>query len=498
MVTPVVQYATTINNARETIGEHRQHRADTRQQEHRRDRKLDGVGNGIDLHEFGHGGGASLGWDAGIVDAAQAARNAWVCVYTRAIYALDLKPRGANAMMILDGIRVLDFTQYLAGPTVTRLMAEMGAEIIKVELAPGGDPSRGLPFADNGRSGYFIQQNRGKQSLCLDLREPAADKILRELVAKVDVVVENFGPGVMDKRQLSYADLKAIKPDIIMASLSAYGRESPLSHKTGYDWAAQAFAGLMHMTGPAAGPPQPLGIGIADTSSGVHAFSAIGYALFHRGRSGAGQWLDLAMIDCMFHMQDIALQAHTLSNGAYLPMRSGNHHALLCPFGVFKGPSGYLVILALQPQWKNLCAAMDRSDLEHDARFAASNTRAAHQQELIPMIEAWLATFVDNDAVFAHLESHRVPSAPVLSPIEALDHPYFTARGTVRRIEDPIMGALAIPGFPLRFSAQPELPALVAPVLGEHNAQVLEGLLGYSAAEVAELTARGVLQSATR
>ena len=401
-------------------------------------------------------------------------------------------------MMILDGIRVLDFTQYLAGPTVTRLMAEMGAEIIKVELAPGGDPSRGLPFSDNGRSGYFIQQNRGKQSLCLDLRQSEADTILRELVAKVDVVVENFGPGVMEKRHLTYADLKAIKPDIIMASLSAYGRESPLSHKTGYDWAAQAFAGLMHMTGPADGPPQPVGIGIADTSSGVHAFSAIGFALFHRGRTGEGQWLDLAMIDCMFHMHDISLQASSLSHGSYVPMRAGNHHQLLCPFGAFKGPSGYLVILALQPQWKNLCAAMGRPELEHDPRFAAADVRGAHQGELIPLIESWLASFSDNDAVLAHFEIHRVPSAPVLSPVEALHHPYFKARGTVRHIEDPVMGPLAIPGFPLRFSAQPQLPDLVAPVLGQHNAQVLEGLLGYSAAQVADLVARGVLKSALR
>lgn len=401
-------------------------------------------------------------------------------------------------MMILDGIRVLDFTQYLAGPTVTRLMAEMGADIIKIELAPGGDPSRGLPWSEQGRSGYFIQQNRGKRSVCLDLRDPAADTIVRELVAKADVVVENFGPGVMEKRRLSYADLKAIKPDIIMASLSAFGRESPLSHKTGYDWAAQAFAGLMHMTGPADGPPQPIGLAIADTGSGVHAFSAIGYALFHRGRSGEGQWLDLAMVDCMFHLQDIALQAHTLSQGAYIPTRNGNHHPLLCPFGVYKGPSGYLVILALQPQWKNMCAAMGRPDLEHDVRFDSSDARAAHQQDLIPVIEAWLANFADNDAVFAHLEAHRVPSAPVLSPVDALSHPYFTARGTVRQIEDPLMGPLAIPGFPLRFSAQPTLPELVAPRLGEHNGAVLEDLLGYSAAEVADLVARGVLKSASR
>lgn len=401
-------------------------------------------------------------------------------------------------MMILDGIRVLDFTQYLAGPTVTRLMAEMGAEIIKIEIAPNGDPSRGLPLSDRNRSGYFVQQNRGKQSLCLDLGKPEALTVLRELVSKVDVVVENFGPGVMEKRGLAYTDLRALKSDIIMASVSAYGRESTLSHKTGYDWAAQAFAGLMHMTGDPAGPPMPMGFAIGDIGSGVHAFAAIGFALFHRGRTGQGQWLDLSMVDAMFHMQDIGLQAHTLSKGSFIPTRMGNHHALVCPFGVFKGPSGYLVILALQPQWKNVCAALGQPALEHDPRFAQADRRAANQRELITLIEAWLANFPDNTAVLAHLERHRVPAAPVLNPIEAIEHPYFLERGMVRLIEDPVLGPLAIPGFPLRFSAQPERPDLVAPLLGQHNSAVLSRVLDYPPQRISALTAQGVLVAGDR
>lgn len=401
-------------------------------------------------------------------------------------------------MNILDGIRVLDFTQYLAGPTVTRLMAEMGAEIIKVETAPGGDPSRLLPVIKDGRSGYFVQQNRGKQSLCLDLRHPDALAIVKDLVGKVDVVVENFGPGVMEKRGLDYDALKEVNPRLVMASISAYGRRSPLSHKTGYDWVAQAFAGIMHMTGTADGPPMPVGMGICDVSSGVHAFSAIGYALFHRERTGQGQWLDIAMIDSMFHMHEISVQATSLTDGAFVPHRAGNNHPLVAPFGVFRGPTGYMVILALQLQWKGLCEAMGRPELEHDPRFADSTSRAQNQRELTPEIEAWLATFDDNDAVLERLEQYRVPSAPVLSPAEAIDHPYFRARGTVRTVRDPVLGSLSIPGFPLRFSAQPELPDLVAPLLGEHNASVLEGLLGYSSARVAELTTAGVLSSAER
>ena len=396
-------------------------------------------------------------------------------------------------MFILDGIRVLDFTQYLAGPTVGRLMAEMGAEIIKVEVAPGGDPSRMLPIADDGRSGYFIQQNRGKKSLAIDLRKPEGDAVIRELIGKVDVVIENFGPGVMEKRDLAWPDIQAINPAVVMASISAYGRESPLSHKTGYDWAAQAFSGLMHMNGERDGPPMPMGVAIADITTGVHAFSAIGYALFHRLRTGEGQWLDISMVDCMFHMHDVSLQGYTLTKGEFRPHRQGAHHELIAPFGVFRGPSGYIVILSLQLQWKNVCAAIGRPELEHDPKFAEAAARAERQSELVEIIENWLTGFDDNDAVIEHLEAHRVPCAHVMDPVDAIGHPYFEARGMVREIEDPVMGPLAVPGFPLRFSAQPERLDLDAPTLGQHNAAILGDVLGYDVERIEALRERGIL-----
>ena len=165
---------------------------------------------------------------------------------------------------------------------------------------------------------------------------------------------------------------------------------------------------------------------------------------------------------------------------------------------MFKGPSGYLVILALQPQWKNVCAALGRPDLELDPRFAQADRRAANQAELIAIIEAWLTGFPDNETVIAHLEKHRVPTAPVLNPVEAMTHPYFLAREMVRFIEDPVLGSLAIPGFPLRFSDQPERPDLVAPVLGEHNGAVLSRLLDYDETRIAALAAQGVLVAGDR
>ena len=399
--------------------------------------------------------------------------------------------------MILKGIRVLDFTQYLAGPTVTRLMVEMGAEIIKIERAPAGDPSRLLPAMKDGRSGYFVQQNLGKQSLCMDLNHAASDAVVKDLVSKVDVVVENYGPGVMEKRGWDYQALQRINPKLVMASISAFGRDSPLSHKTGFDWIAQAFAGFMHMTGPADGPPQPVGVGMADVSAGVHAFASIGYALFNRERTGEGQWMDISMIDCIFAMHEINLQVPQI-NPAFVPKRVGSHHPLLCPCGVYKSPDGYIALLVVQGQWKNLCKAMARPDLETDPRFADPQPRAEHQSELIPQIEAWMASYADDASLLAQFDAHRVPCGPVLSPLDALTHPYFKGRGAIRSVSDPVLGNLMLPGFPLRFSGQSDYSAKIAPLLGQHNTQVLSEVAGYGTARIAELTGNGLLVSGDR
>jgi len=401
-------------------------------------------------------------------------------------------------MMMLDGIRVLDFTQYLAGPSVTRLMAEMGAEVIKIEQAPGGDPGRLLPVLREGRSGFFVQQNRGKRSVCLDFDAPASREVVMRLAARADVVVENAGPGVMDKRGFTYAAFKAVNPGVIMVSVSAFGRSGPLAHKTGYDWIAQAFSGLMAMTGPRDGPPHPVGIGICDANAGVHGFAAIGYALFHRSRTGEGQYVDLSMVDAMYHMHEYNVHGRSVAGDAFRPQRFGAHHELIAPFGVFKGPSGYLVIAVLQLQWAGLCRALGRPDLIDDPRYVDGSARARRQGELVELIETWAAGFADNAAVIAALEAERVPAAPVLHPLETLEHPYFRARGMVHEVSDPILGTVQVPGFPFKFSAQPERLDAAAPLLGEHNHDVLGRLAGLGADEIAALERDGVLVSAAR
>ena len=400
---------------------------------------------------------------------------------------------GTPLPSMLEDVKVLDFTQYLAGPTVTRLMAEMGAHIIKVEQAPMGDPSRVLPFMKDGRSGYFVQQNRGKRSLCLDFAKPEALDVLRALIPTVDVVVENYGPGVLEKRGLDYAALKKINPKIIMASISAFGRKSPLSHKVGYDLIAQAFSGIMHMTGEPDGPPQFVGLGIADVGSGVHAFAALGYALYYREKTGIGQHIDLSMIDALYHMHEVNLQVHSLSGGAYVPGRTGAHHPLVCPVGTFKGPQGWLVILVLDRQWEHMCNAMGKPELINDSRFGTGTDRAANQHELITLIEDWLHSFPTDAAALKVLEEHRVASAPVMSIVDTLEHEYFKARDMVRTVPDPILGEITIPGFPLKYSEFPALLELHAPLLGQHNAAVLQEHLGYTETQITELQNAGVL-----
>ena len=396
--------------------------------------------------------------------------------------------------MIFKGLRVLDFSQYVAGSGVTRLMAELGAEIIKVEIAPVGDPARQIPFIRNGRSAYFVQQNRGKQSLCVDFAKPATLELLRELVPRCDVVVENFGPGVLEKRGLDYPHLRVLNPRLIMLSVSAYGRESPLSHKTGYDWIIQAFAGFMHMTGPSDGPPHPIGLALLDVNASVHGFASVAVALYHRERTGQGQYLDLSMVDAAFHMHDMNVAGPSI-DPEFKPRRMGNHHAIIFPFGVFKGPTGYLCVAALQMQWKNVCACIGRPDLVDDPRYDDTLKRAQRRDELIPIIENWMASLGTNEAVLAALDAHRVPATHVMNPAEARHHPYFIERGTVRQVPDRILGTLDVPGFPFRFSAQPQLPDIEAPLLGEHNTEILARVLGYDDARIAALTAEGVLIS---
>lgn len=399
-----------------------------------------------------------------------------------------------SRLHVLEGVKVLDFTHVLAGPTCTRLMAETGAEIIKVEATPAGDMVRLMPSLKDGRSGYYIQQNRGKKSICLNLRESRAQEVIYRLVKEVDVVVENFTPGVMKRLNIDYDSLREINPELIMCSISAFGQQGELSNLPGFDYIAQAYAGVIDMIGEENGPPYFPGLGMGDVSTGAHAYGAISAALFHREKGGGGQYLDIALLDCLFHCHELNVQAYDGSNGELLPHRSGAHHFAVAPLGLFKGKEKYLVIIALGQQWDNLMKTIGKPEFISDPRFTDNAGRVKHNAVLIEAIESWLQTTESDEEAVCILQESHVPVAPVLSVPEAMSHPHLVERKTVRTVNDRSFGDLKIPGMPLRFSQYPELLDLQADFLGEHNRQVLAGV-GYSEDEIQTLLDDGVLGS---
>ncbi|HTT77603.1 MAG TPA: CoA transferase [Candidatus Binataceae bacterium] len=399
---------------------------------------------------------------------------------------------------LLDGYKVLDFTHFIAGPTTTRLMAGMGAEIVKVELAPHGDQARDVEYIRGKRSAYFIQQNRGKQSLCLNLRNPAAVAIIMDLIPQMDVMIENFAPGVIGSMGFDYATVKRLNPRIVMCSISALGQTGPLAHDTGFDYIGQAYAGVTSLIGEPDGPPYLPMIAIGDVSTGVHALSAIACALLYRERTGEGQYIDISLLDSYFHCQTVGVQLHSASGGQKEIRRSGLHLGSFCPAGVFKGQRWHIVIIAwLDNHWARVCEALGRPELATDPRYSSVPRRSANKAEIIKMIEAWLASMPSDEASIERLRACRVPVAPVLSVSEAMKHPHLIERGTVRTVHDRILGDFQIPGFPFRFSGFPEELELDAPMLGEHNHAVLEKYLGYPPERVQQLTADAVLHSAS-
>jgi crotonobetainyl-CoA:carnitine CoA-transferase CaiB-like acyl-CoA transferase len=236
-------------------------------------------------------------------------------------------------MLPFDGIRVLDLSRVLAGPTVTRLLAEFGADVIKVEPSPNGDPSRQLPFVRNGRSGYHIQANRGKRSACVDFRSERGKEIIFSLAVNCDVVVENFRPGVLDRMGLGWERLHAANARTVLCSVSALGYGGPLSELPGYDTSGAALAGVLGVSGPVGGPPMMPNAAIGDTMTGVHGFAGVATALYRRERLGEGDWIQVSLLDTYIHCHEINIQAYSGSGGAIEPGPTGGVHNTVCPSG---------------------------------------------------------------------------------------------------------------------------------------------------------------------
>ncbi|MBL4781683.1 MAG: CoA transferase [Porticoccaceae bacterium] len=396
---------------------------------------------------------------------------------------------------ILSGYKVLDFTHFLAGPTSTRIMAEMGAEVIKVELFPNGDAVRQLPFMKGGRSAYYVQQNRGKKSLCINVKDPKGLAIIKQLLGEVDVVTENYSVGAMARMGLGWEDIHKINPRIVMSSITAFGQTGPLSHLSGFDAIGQAYAGVTDMIGDPNGPPSFPMLGIGDVMTGVHSLAAIGFALLHREKTGKGQYLDTTLLDSYFHCHEINVQIASCTEGAVVPTRSGSHHFALSPAGIFKGKKRYIFIAGLLHLWEPVARAIGREDLLTDPLFETNELRVANNDALVEIIEAWIQAQDSDEAALKILEDMHVPVSPILSVKEAMDHPHLIERGTVRTISDPVLGDFQVPGMPLRFSDFPKVLPLEAANLGEHNREILSTYLDYSDGEIDRLYKDNVIKT---
>jgi crotonobetainyl-CoA:carnitine CoA-transferase CaiB-like acyl-CoA transferase len=398
---------------------------------------------------------------------------------------------------LLDGYKVLDFTQFVAGPTITKIMVEMGAEVIKVELAPAGDLCRNFPYIKDSRSAYYVQQNRGKMSLCLDIKSASGSAIVRDLIPQVDVLVQNYAPGVINRMGFGYEQVRRLNPKIIMCSVSAFGQTGPLATEPGYDFSGQAYAGVTSLSGEDGGDYYPPALAIGDVSTGIHGYGAVVTALLHRERTGEGQHVEVSLLDSYFHYHDMAVEMFSASHGTARVKRIGNQIGALSPAGIFKTKTGSLWIFAFQNNhWASLCRVMKRTELIEDPRCVEMTGRVTNRKIVNDAINNWLMTLAGTDEAIAILRQAHVPHAPVLTVEEAMQHPHLRERGTVRTVHDRIIGDFQIPGVPMRFSGFSESLELEAPFLGEHNRQILSSWLGFSEDQIAQLESDKVLHSA--
>lgn len=396
---------------------------------------------------------------------------------------------------LLDGITVLDFTRVLAGPYCTRLLADLGARVIKVERPGEGDEMRrGYLQLDPERgdqSTYFIRINAGKQSVAIDLSHPDAKDVVFDLARKADVVVENFVPGVMAKHGLGYSAVETVRPDIVYCSISGYGQTGPLSSAPAFAHLIGAMSGLMHLEQQDDPAPRPGYLQAADVLAGTHAFGAILAALVRRGRTGAGARVDVSMLEALVAAEDISYGG-VLNGGAEYP---GPRPGMI----VHQIGPRYLAVQTVgAPQlWARVTSVMKRPDLVTDPRFATPVARREHWGEIRSMVTAWLDGFATVDAAVHALRAARVPCAPVLSPSEVAGHPHMAARHAFPAVPHPTRGEVRVTATPFHVDHAPVAPAGPAPHrVGEHTRAVLREVLDYPEERIDDLLKRGAIETA--
>ena len=395
----------------------------------------------------------------------------------------------------LAGVRVLELAQIMAGPTCGLMLADMGADVIKIEKLPKGDDSRGYQDPQiNGVSAPFLILNRNKRGMGLDLKNPKGADVLKRMVAKADVLTENYRRGTMEKLGVGYDVLKTVNPGLIYAVVSGYGRTGPLADKGGFDLIAQGFGGLMSITGHPGGPPAKTGNPVSDINAGILSCLGVLAALIERGKSGRGQIVDTSLMEAA--MQQTYWQAAMFFATGVSAGPGGSAHPLTAPYQAFKTANGYLNIGgANQANWERVAETLGHPEWKTDPRFENNTIRLANREVLERLIEAELIhkTTAEWIAVF---DKTGVPAGPVHTIEEALTHPQALAREMVVESVHPQAGLVKGVGFPVKFSEQPRTPAMPAPGLGQHTVQVLREF-GFRDDEITDLVSDKVVLDAS-
>ena len=394
---------------------------------------------------------------------------------------------------LLNGVRVLDLSRVLAGPYCTMMLGDLGADIIKIEVPGLGDDTRhwGPPFAIGGKSAYFLCVNRNKRSITLNLKTAQGIHILKELIQKCDVLVENYRVDTMEKWGLSFEKLQQLKPGLIYCSITGYGYTGPYRNLPGYDFIIQAQGGVMSITGPEEGEPYKVGVAIADITAGLFACNAILAALFEHQKSGRGQRIDISLLD-----SQLAWLANVGSN--YLisgeePLRYGNAHPNIVPYQTFKASDGYFALgIGNDGQWKQFCEKAGKEGWTEDDRFITNANRVENRKTLIPLLDE---LFISHEIThwLSLCESVGVPCGPINNIGQLFDDPQVRAREMVIKIDHPSAGEIKLVASPLKIPTAPVNVRLPPPLLGEHTETILHELLGYEKNRLDELRRLQVL-----
>jgi len=391
----------------------------------------------------------------------------------------------------LAGVRVLDFTRVLAGPSASLALADLGAEVIKIEPPGSGDETRSFPPFREGESHYYIAINRGKKSIVIDLKSDAGVALARDLAARCDVVIENYRPGVMDRLGLGYETLAAANPGLIYCAISGFGQTGPLRDKPSFDIVLQALSGALSVNGEPGQAPTKLGIPLGDLVGGINGPIGILAALHERNRTGRGRLIDVSLLDGMLGMLGYLAQLAFFNNED--PQPQGCQHPNLVPYGRFPASDGAIIIACLTNSfWGRICRAIGMPELAEDPRFDSLEKRRGVRETVNEIVSGFtrLRTVAQLEQL---LSAHEVPNAPILGVKEALAQPQAVAREMVVETEHRTLGKLPIVNRPIRFPGAPQ-PSPAAPaILGEHTDEILRDVLGLDGEQIAKLRATGAI-----